>query len=207
MRRMAEERPKPQLYTVRMGVYTVRPLAPDTWGACARLVEAHSGVWGGCWCMGFHVRLGNGRTAELNRAEKAQRVAEGRTHAALVFLGEECLGWCQFGTPEELPEVKSRRRYEQGLTALPDWRVTCFFTGKGWRGRGVADTALGGALAEIARHGGGTVEGYPEETDDRRVAGSFLHTGPMAALEKHGFVRTRPISPHRWVMTRTVSPG
>lgn len=184
---------------------TVRPLFPATWDAFAGLVEANGGVWGGCWCMGFHVRLGQGRTPAQNRAEKHQRVVEGRAHAALVFSGEQCLGWCQFGSPEELPEVKSRRRYEQGLVARPDWRVTCFFTGRGHRRRGVADAALGGALAEIARLGGGTVEGYPEETDDRTLSGSFLHTGPMAAFEKHGFTRTRQISPHRWVVTRVVA--
>ncbi len=36
------------------------------------------------------------------------------------------------------------------------------------------------------------------------MSGSFLHTGPMAAFENHGFTRTRPISPHRWVVTCTV---
>ncbi len=186
---------------------TVRPLDQDTWPAFARLVEANNGVWGGCWCMGFHVKLGQGRTAEQNRAEKEQRVRAGDTHAALVFDGDDCLGWCQFGSPAELPEIKSRRNYEKGLTTLPNWRITCFFTGKGLRKRGVAHAALGGALAEIARHGGGRVEGYPEETDDRSVSGSFLHTGPMAAFEKHGFTRTRPISPHRWVVTRSVDPA
>lgn len=154
--------------------------------------------------MGFHVKLGEGRTPAQNRAEKEQRVREGRTHAALVLDGDQCLGWCQFGSPGELPEIKSRRRYDNGLTALPDWRITCFFTGKGLRRRGVADAALGGALAKIAGYGGGTVEGYPEETDDRTLSGSFLHTGPMAV--NHGFARTRPISPHRWVVTRTVDP-
>jgi GNAT superfamily N-acetyltransferase len=185
----------------------VRPLTVDTWPAFERLVEANNGVWGGCWCMGFHVRLGQGRSADQNRAEKEQRVRDDRTHASLVFAGDECLGWCQFGSPDELPEVKSRRRYEAGLMTLPDWRITCFFTGRGHRGRGVADAALAGALAEIARRGGGTVEGYPEETDDRKVSGSFLHTGPMAAFERHGFTRTRPISPHRWVVTRQVAPA
>ncbi|MEU6852706.1 GNAT family N-acetyltransferase [Actinacidiphila alni] len=186
---------------------TVRPLDTSTWPAFAALVEANNGVWGGCWCMGFHVKVGKGRTAEQNRAEKQERVREGRTHAALVFRGADCVGWCQFGPPEELPEIKSRRTYEQGLAELPDWRVTCFFTGKGLRKSGVAHTALGGALAEIARLGGGTVEGYPEETDDRTVSGSFLHTGPMAVFEAHGFTRTRPVSPHRWVVTRTVRPA
>jgi len=186
---------------------SVRPLDVDTWPAFARLVEANNGVWGGCWCMGFHIKLGKGRTPAQNRAAKEQLVNEGRTHAALVLEGDTCLGWCQFGSPEELPEIKSRSRYEKDLTALPDWRITCFFTGKGRRRRGVADAALRGALAEIAGHGGGTVEGYPEETDDRTLSGSFLHTGPMAAFENHGFTRTWPISPHRWVVTRTVDPA
>jgi hypothetical protein len=35
--------------------YTVRPLDVGTWPAFARLVEANNGVWGGCWCAGFHV--------------------------------------------------------------------------------------------------------------------------------------------------------
>jgi hypothetical protein len=188
------------------GSLTVGPLDAVTWPAFARLVEANNGVWGGCWCMGFHVKLGQGRTSVQNREEKEQRVREDRTHAALVFDGDDCVGWCQFGPPDELPEIKSRRRYEAGLTTVPDWRITCFFTGKGHRLRGVADAALAGALADIAHRGGGTVEGYPEETDDRTVSGSFLHTGPMAAFETHGFIRTRQISPHRWVVTRTVDP-
>ncbi|MEJ8281704.1 GNAT family N-acetyltransferase [Pseudonocardia spirodelae] len=190
----------------RSPALVVRMLDDGTWPAFARLAEANNGVWGGCWCVGFHVALGAGRTPEGNRAEKHDRVLRGTTHNVLVFDGEDCLGWCQFGTPAELPRVKSRRRYEQGLTALPDWRVTCFFTGRGLRRRGVAAAALAGALAEIARRGGGVVEGYPEETDDRSVAGSFLHTGPMAVFEDQGFTRTRPISPHRWVVTRVVEP-
>jgi hypothetical protein len=189
--------------TEETGALAVRALTDETWPAFARLVEANNGVWGGCWCVGFHLKL-KGRTAAENRAEKEQRVHDGRTHNALVFAGEDCLGWCQFGSAEELPEIKSRRLYEKGLVALPDWRITCFFTGKGLRGRGVANAALGGALAEIASLGGGVVEGYPEETDDRKVSGSFLHTGPMSAFENHGFTRTRPISPHRWVVNRTV---
>src|SRR4051794_6226293 len=162
---------------------SVRPLDASTWPAFARLVEANNGVWGGCWCMGFHVRL-EGRTPEQNRTDKERLVREGRTHNALGLDGDDCLGWCQFGSPDELPEVKSRRRYEKELVRLPDWRITCFFTGKGLRRRGVADVALAGALEQIAALGGGVVEGYPEETDDRKVSGSFLHTGPMATFEK-----------------------
>lgn len=93
--------------------------------------------------MGFHVQVGRGRTPAQNRAEKVQRVREGTTHAALVLDDQDCLGWCQFGPPQELPQIKSRR---EDLTNPPDWRVTCFFTGKGHRGRGIAAAALGTPL-------------------------------------------------------------
>lgn len=187
---------------------TVRLLAHDTWDAFTALVEANGGVWGGCWCMGFHVNVNDpARTAAQNRAEKRERVTAGTTHAALVFDGDACVGWCQFGSPAEVPRIKSRREYEKRLTTLPEWRVTCFFTGKGHRKRGVATAALGGALAAISGLGGGTAEGYPEETDDRRVSGSFLHTGTMPAFEQWGFQRIRAISPHRWVVARAVEPG
>ncbi|MDX2536438.1 GNAT family N-acetyltransferase [Streptomyces scabiei] len=131
---------------------SVRRLDTDTWVAFAQLIEANNGVRGGCWCMSFHVKVGKGRTPQHNRTEKEQRVREGRTHASLVFAGDDCLGWCQFGSPAELPEIKRERRYEKDLTVLPDWRITCFFTGKGLRKRGVAHAALEGALTQISRN-------------------------------------------------------
>ena len=37
--------------------YTVRPLDASTWDAFAELVERNNGVFGGCWCLGFHGEL------------------------------------------------------------------------------------------------------------------------------------------------------
>ena len=34
--------------------YSTKPLIPETWDDFAGLVEANNGVWGGCWCIGFH---------------------------------------------------------------------------------------------------------------------------------------------------------
>jgi hypothetical protein len=34
--------------------YTVRALDESTWPAFATLVERNNGIFGGCWCMGFH---------------------------------------------------------------------------------------------------------------------------------------------------------
>ena len=40
--------------TTSTQTYTTALLDADTWSDFARLVEANNGVWGGCWCMGFH---------------------------------------------------------------------------------------------------------------------------------------------------------
>jgi hypothetical protein len=112
--------------------YTVRALDESTWSAFAALVKRNNGVFGGCWCMGFHREgVGKETTAALNRRRKQARVRAGSAHAELVFNGDECLGWCQFGAPDEVPRIKSRAAYEKGLASPPDWRIACCFVGTG----------------------------------------------------------------------------
>jgi GNAT superfamily N-acetyltransferase len=153
--------------------------------------------------MGFHPEgVGKETTAELNRTRKLERVRAGTTHAALVFDGDDCVGWCQFGAPTEVPRIKSRAAYEKGITTLPDWRIACNFVGKGHRRQGVATAALEGALELLAALGGGRVEGYPE--DAASVPAGFLFNGALSTYERLGFARDRKIGKHRWVVTKTI---
>jgi GNAT superfamily N-acetyltransferase len=180
--------------------YTIRALDESTWDAFAALVEANNGVFGGCWCLGFHE--GFRGSPEKNRERKLERVKSGDAHAALVFDGDACVGWVQFGSPAELPRIKSRKEYEKGLTDLPDWRILCNFVGKGHRRKGVATAGLAGALDLIAGLGGGVVEGYPEGAG--AVPAGFLFNGALSTYEKLGFERDRKIGKHRWVVRRVV---
>lgn len=179
--------------------YTTRPLDEDTWGDFARLVEANNGIWGGCWCLGFHPEpFGE---AEENREAKHEHVRRGTVHQILVFGGDDCVGWCQYGTPAELPDVKNRKAYEKDLTDPPDWRIGCIFTGKGHREAGVARAAVAGALDAIKDSGGGVVEAYPEQVEGRKPQrGAYFHTGPEDLFSSFGFERDRLIAKWRWVM-------
>jgi len=185
--------------------FRVKPLSRTTWPDFAALVERHNGVWGGCWCMAFHPEgVGRHKTVAQIRSEKERRVRAGQAHAALVYDGATCVGWCQFGPTEELPRIKHKKAYLEGLAELPDWRITCFFVDRNYRHRGVASTALEGALREIARLGGGTVESYPDDTAGRTTSGSFLHNVTLATFERQGFRRTRRLGKNTWLVTRVV---
>jgi len=184
----------------------MRALDETTWNAFAALVEQNNGVFGGCWCLGFHPEGGDkGLTPVQRREHKLERVRAGTAHAALVFDDDECVGWCQFGAPDEVPLIKSRAAYEKGRTVLPDWRIACNFVGKGHRRRGVASAGLAGALDLIAGLGGGTVEGYPEAAG--AVPAGFLFNGALSTYERLGFRRDRQIGKHRWVVVKTVAAG
>jgi hypothetical protein len=111
------------------------------------------------------------------------------------------VGWCQYGSPAELPNIKNRAAYERGAVRPPDWRIGCIFTGSKHRGHGVARTGVTGALDAIRAAGGGVVEAYPEQTVERPAQrGSYLHTGPEDLFADLGFVRDRRIAKWRWVM-------
>lgn len=185
---------------------TTQPLTPETWDDFAELVEANNGVWGGCWCMGFHVEgLTTASTREGNREAKRAHTWRGSVHQVLVYDAGSCVGWCQYGSPAELPHIKNRATYDRAGADLPDWRIGCLFTSGRARGRGVARVAVTGAIDAIREAGGGIVEAYPEQTVDRPPQrGAYLHTGPEELFADLGFVRDRRIAKWRWVMRREV---
>ena len=127
--------------------YATKPLTAETWDDFAALVEANNGVWGGCWCIGFHPEgITKDSTAEGNREAKRAHVANGTVHQMLVYRGDECVGWIQYGPPAEVATIKNPKAYEKELVDLPDWRIGCVFTGSRHRGEGVARAGLAGVL-------------------------------------------------------------
>lgn len=182
-------------------------LSPQTWDDFAALVEANNGVWGGCWCMGFHPEgVGKGHTPSGNRDAKRVHVERGTVHQVLVYdVDDTAVGWCQFGSPAELPNIKNPGAYEREAADSPDWRIGCIFTSSRHRGKGIARAAVGAALDAIKESGGGIVEAYPEQTEGRPPQrGAYLHTGPVELYEHFGFVRVRQIAKWRWVMRATL---
>ena len=188
-----------------MSEFAVKPLGPDTWDDFAALAERHNGVWGGCWCTWFHTMAAEKeRTSEGNRLLKQRLVRDGAAHAALVFDGDLAVAWCEYGKPDELPNIYHRKEYQAGLDRLPDYRITCFFVDRSYRRKGVSRVALDGALELIAPAGGGVVEAYPHDIGGKKVSASFLYNGTRTLFEQAGFAYVRSKGAKNCVMRKSV---
>lgn len=186
--------------------FTIRELDASTWDTFADLVERNNGIFGGCWCIGYHPECG--QKGISHRAVKEDRVRTGRAHAALVIdENGAAQGWCQYGSPEELPNIKHKRQYHQNVPPLPDWRITCIYVDRKHRGQGIARAALEGALDHIAKLGGGLVEAIPEVTTGRQAQGRFLFSTTVELFDQYGFTRGRQVGKHAWIVSKTVDPS
>ncbi len=182
---------------------SVRELGSSTWPDFERVVEKHNGVWGGCWCTAFHLKRSEEKEwSGKHRALKERLVRADRSHAALVYVGRNVVGWCQFGPPVELPGRMSG--YGKLDLAPPDWRITCFFVDRDHRREGVSKAALQGALRMIASEGGGTVDGYPIDTRGKPYSSSFLWGGTHSMFTEFGFHPLGALGASKWIMRKVV---
>jgi GNAT superfamily N-acetyltransferase len=178
--------------------YTTKELSTKTWRDFERLFS-QGGGWDFCWCMHFHRARGSGELQRLrtraekgarDRKEKKELVEARSSHGVLVYADGEPVGWCQYGTREELPRIDHSRKY-RGLapqnTSRKLWRITCFVVHKKYRRQGVGGAALAAALESIKKRGGGLVKAYPINWWLPRAFGNESTHGTASMFERAGF--------------------
>lgn len=183
--------------------FTIRELGPRTWPDFVKIVEKHNGVWGGCWCVVLHDPKGKGTgSASGNKTLKKKLIMEDKSHSALVYDGQDVVGWCLFGPPAEVPG----RMGAYGRLGLdqPDWRIPCFFVDRDKRKEGVAKAALEGALRMIAEKGGGVVDAYPLNVHGKPYGSSFLAGGTSTMFARAGFRPVVKLGRSKLVMRKVV---
>jgi len=183
--------------------FSIRELGPKTWPDFVKIVEKHNGVWGGCWCVVLSDPKGKGTgSASRNKTLKKKLVELDKSHSALVYDGQDVVGWCLFGPPAEIPGRMSA--YGRLGLAQPDWRIPCFFVDRDRRKEGVAKAALEGALRMIAEKGGGVVDAYPLDVHGKPYGSSFLASGTSAMFARAGFRPVVKLGTRKLVMRKVV---
>ena len=182
---------------------TVRPLTPARWPDLVRLFGPN-GACAGCWCVwprrsAAEFRRGKGAP---NRRAFRRVVTAGPPPGVLAYVDGVAAGWCAVAPRDAYPRL-DRSRVMARVDAQAVWSVTCFFVGRGFRGRGLALPLLRGAVMLARRHGARAVEGYPNELP-ARTADTFVWMGLADTFLAAGFEEVARRAPTRPIMRLTL---
>lgn len=176
------------------------PLTRRRWPDFEELFGPH-GAYGGCWCMWwrstrreFEERKGNG-----NRLAMKAIVESGEVPGVLAYVRGKPAGWCSVGPREHFGALE-RSRVLKRLDEAPVWAIVCFFVARGFRGQGLAEALIGGALDHAKAGGGRIVEAYPTVPRGRQLAPVSSYMGVPAMFARLGFTECARPSEAKMIM-------
>jgi GNAT superfamily N-acetyltransferase len=180
-----------------------RPLTLDLWPALEDLFAA-GGACARCWCMYWRIGAAyRQRTPAANKAAFKSVVRRGPPPGLLAFDGDLAVGWCQLTPREELPHLERAPRLAR-VDDRPVWSLSCFYTRKGYRRRGVTAALIAGAIDAARRASARALEAYPL---DATLTPSASHTGFATTFERAGFVTVARHVPSRPIMRYELIPN
>jgi GNAT superfamily N-acetyltransferase len=169
------------------------------------------GAAAGCQCQRYKLapRESFGSFPAEERADRLRQQADsghpesGTTSGLVAYIDGEPAGWCAVeprsaytGLARVFNIPWEGRNEDKADSSV--WAVTCFFTRKGFRKRGVS-RALARVAADFARERGArAIEGYPIVTKD--VIIEELHVGTASVFADAGFAEVSHPSKRRVVM-------
>lgn len=175
------------------------PLTPDRWMDFEELFGPH-GAYGGCWCMWWRStrREFERRQGEGNR-QAMKAIVEIEVPGILAYQEGKALGWCSVA-PRERFTALQRSPILRPLDDAPVWSIVCFYVAKGYRGQGMAEALLCGAVEYVREQGGRVIEAYPTVPRGKRLPPVSSYMGLLAMFERAGFVPVANPSPSRVIV-------
>jgi GNAT superfamily N-acetyltransferase len=156
------------------------------------------GACGGCWCMfwkitgkDYHLATGDG-THQMQKSQVEQGVIPG----ILAYDDGLPAGWVAVEPRSEYPRL-ARSRVLKPVDDAEVWSVTCFFTARSFRRKGITVELLREAIKYVSSRGGKILEGYPVATKGDKAPDVFVFTGLPGAFLKAGFKEVARFSPTR----------
>jgi ribosomal protein S18 acetylase RimI-like enzyme len=185
---------------------TVAPLTRNRWSDLEAIFNAKGcSVARGCWCMAYRrsgsgERLPRGMTrAQANRAGLKALVDAGHPPGLIGYRGKVPVGWISIGPREDYARLK-RSPVMKAVDEQPVWSIVCFVVPAEYRGQGVAQALLAGAVAYAKKRnrkrGVALVEAYPVDKPGRSKDDAMWF-GAKTMYDKVGFKEVARRKPHR----------
>jgi GNAT superfamily N-acetyltransferase len=178
---------------------TCKPLTPRRWSDFEQLFGPR-GACAGCWCMFWKLPNKDFRELAYDGTKVAQKtiVDSGIVPGLLAYADHQAVGWIALEPRSEYPRL-ARSRVLKPVDEQQVWSITCFFTRRDFRGKGVSVELLKAAIEHVRKRHGKILEGYPVEPRSEKMPPVFVYTGLPSAYRQAGFKEvarnseTRPI--------------
>ncbi|MBI4817645.1 MAG: GNAT family N-acetyltransferase [Deltaproteobacteria bacterium] len=183
----------------------IHPVTPDRWPDLVQLFGPR-GACAGCWCQYFKqtgAEFAKGK-GETNRALLERSVALGERPGLIAYVDGAPAAWCAVEPKSKFSRiVKSKALSSEGSQEAGIWSVPCFFTGKAFRGLGLARRLARAAFEHARSNGAELVEGYPAVPKKGRMPDTFAYYGTLSTFIGAGYEEVRAPSASRRVVART----
>jgi GNAT superfamily N-acetyltransferase len=146
------------------------------------------GAYSGCWCMWWRItrREFEKGQGEENRKAMKNLVDSGKVTGILAYFEGKPVGWCSVAPREDYPSLE-RSRVMKRLDNKPVWSIVCFFIDKSYRGKGLSEYMIRGAVAYVKKQSGKIVEAYPTRVRDKKLPPVSSYLGIPKIFERAGF--------------------
>lgn len=133
--------------------------------------------------------------AQANRAALKALVDAGNPPGLIGYRGKVPVGWVSTAPREEYAKLE-RSPVMKAVDEQPVWSVICFVVPAKYRGQGVAQALLEGAVAYAKEQGATLVEAYPVDKPTRSKDDSMWF-GAKSMYDKAGFKEVARRKPQR----------
>lgn len=185
---------------MKQSPFVCKTLTPDRWEDLEDLF-GDRGACGGCWCMYWRIprKEYNAHKGEKNKEAFRRIVNDEIVPGLLAYDGDLAIGWLALQPREDYPGLE-RSRILKPVDDKPVWSMTCFFTRKEYRKKGISRALIEAAKEHVRMHGGKILEAYPVDSKKPNAPAPFVWTGLASAFEKAGFEEVARRSETRPVM-------
>jgi GNAT superfamily N-acetyltransferase len=173
----------------------VEVMTSERWDDLVKLFGAH-GASGGCWCMYFRLP---GREFSENKGAANQQlfhevIASGQPVGLIAYCQDEPAGWIAIAPREAYPRILKSRNYKP-VDEQKVWSISCFYTARKFRGKGITRTLIQSALKFAGDHQVEWVEAYPVDTHETKIQDASAYTGIYDTFIEAGFTEVARRSP------------
>ena len=133
--------------------------------------------------------------AQANRAALKALVDGGTPPGLIGYRGKVPVGWVSIGPREEYAKLE-RSPVMKPVDEQPVWSCVCFVVPSEYRGQGVAQALLNGAIAYAKKQGATLVEAYPVDKP-ARSKDDYMWFGAKSMYDNAGFIEVARRKPQR----------